>query len=80
MVVGPGGPGSADGGPGAPDLAVEDSGDHDQGTLEEVLPGLAEVEEDGRVEHLDDETGTLARLIGRPTTPLADAVAATLKN
>ncbi|PRX19063.1 NAD(P)H dehydrogenase (quinone) [Actinoplanes italicus] len=29
--------------------------------------------------HLDDSTGTLSRLIGRPTTPLADALAAILK-
>jgi NAD(P)H dehydrogenase (quinone) len=30
--------------------------------------------------HLDDSTGTLSRLLGRPTTPLADAVAAALKS
>ncbi|MEU4626856.1 SDR family oxidoreductase [Actinoplanes sp. NPDC023801] len=30
--------------------------------------------------HLDDSTGTLSRLVGRPTTPLTDAVAAILKN
>ncbi|MBB3096674.1 NAD(P)H dehydrogenase (quinone) [Actinoplanes campanulatus] len=29
--------------------------------------------------HLDDTTGTLSRLIGRPTTPLAEAVATALK-
>ncbi|GAA1610744.1 SDR family oxidoreductase [Actinoplanes couchii] len=36
---------------------------------------------DGKIQdgHLDDSTGTLARLIGRPTTPLSDAVAAAVK-
>ncbi|MBW6434649.1 SDR family oxidoreductase [Actinoplanes hulinensis] len=32
-----------------------------------------------RAGHLDDTTGTLSRLIGRPTTPLAEAVATALK-
>src|SRR6476469_9019068 len=42
-------------------LAVDDGGDDDQRTLEEVLPGLAEVEEDGGVEHLDDQPGAEER-------------------
>ncbi|GAA4945500.1 SDR family oxidoreductase [Actinoplanes utahensis] len=41
---------------------------------------LADTDVKIRDGHLDDATGTLARLIGRPTTPLADAVAAALKN
>ena len=41
---------------------------------------LADTDVKIRDGHLDDETGTLARLIGRPTTPLADAVAAALKS
>ncbi|SDT42786.1 SDR family oxidoreductase [Actinoplanes derwentensis] len=41
---------------------------------------LADTDTKIRDGHLDDSTGTLARLIGRPTTPLADAVTAALKN
>jgi NAD(P)H dehydrogenase (quinone) len=40
---------------------------------------LADTDVKIRDGHLDDDSGTLARLIGRPTTPLADAVAAALK-
>ena len=38
-------------------LAVDDGGGHDQRALEEVLPGLREVEEDHGVEDLDDQAG-----------------------
>ncbi|GIF38292.1 SDR family oxidoreductase [Actinoplanes xinjiangensis] len=41
---------------------------------------LADTDVKIRDGHLDDDTRTLSRLIGRPTTPLADAVAAALKN
>lgn len=40
---------------------------------------LADTDVKIRDGHLDDDSGTLARLIGRPTTPLADGVAAALK-
>src|SRR4051812_31145817 len=43
------------------DLAVEDRRDHDERALEEVLPGLREVEEDDRVEDLHDEAGAEQR-------------------
>ncbi|GAA0464612.1 NAD(P)-dependent oxidoreductase [Actinoplanes capillaceus] len=48
------------------------------------LPGqfadlLADTDVKIRDGHLDDTTGTLSRLIGRPTTPLAEAVATALK-
>ncbi|MDI6100841.1 SDR family oxidoreductase [Actinoplanes sp. NEAU-A12] len=41
---------------------------------------LADTDVKIRDGHLDDASGTLARLIGRPTTPLSDAVAAVLKS
>src|SRR5690349_17911741 len=44
-------------GVGATRAAVDDGRDDDQGALEEVLPGLRQIQEDGRVEHLDDEPG-----------------------
>jgi NAD(P)H dehydrogenase (quinone) len=40
---------------------------------------LADTDVKIRDGHLDDDTHTLSRLIGRPTTPLSDAVAAALK-
>ncbi len=48
--------------------------------LPEGFAGLL-ADTDGKIQdgHLDDSTGILSRLIGRPTTSLADAVAAALK-
>ena len=40
---------------------------------------LADTDVKIRDGHLDDDSGTLSRLIGRPTTPLAETVAAALK-
>ncbi|GIE78289.1 NAD(P)-dependent oxidoreductase [Actinoplanes philippinensis] len=49
--------------------------------LPEAFAGLlADTDVKIRDGHLDDDTKTLSRLIGRPTTPLSDAVAAALKN
>lgn len=48
--------------------------------LPEAFAGLlADTDVKIRDGHLDDDTKTLSRLIGRPTTPLSDAVAAALK-
>ncbi|MBO3743804.1 SDR family oxidoreductase [Actinoplanes flavus] len=49
------------------------------GLPEQFAGLLADTDVKIRDGHLDDTTGTLSRLIGRPTTPLAEAVATALK-
>ncbi|MFC4071004.1 SDR family oxidoreductase [Actinoplanes subglobosus] len=50
------------------------------GVPEQFAALLADTDVKIRDGHLDDDTKTLSGLIGRPTTPLADAVAASLKS